>query len=107
VLAGQQRVRSLRRLAWRVDVPGLSIFVSALVQADQVGAGVSEVLRRQAEDQRSRRREQALTQAGAIPVKLLFPLVVCFLPAIMVFSLGPMFYQLFQFIEGFLRARGL
>ena len=43
----------------------LTIFLSALVQATQIGSGLSEVLRRQVEELRNRRREQALTVADA------------------------------------------
>jgi hypothetical protein len=65
------------------------------------------VLRRQAEDQRNRRRERATAFAMALPVKLLFPLVICFLPGLFVATLGPTFYQFFQAADGILRTRGL
>ena len=101
LLAGRQRVEALRRMARRVEVPWFSIFVSALVQAEQIGSGLAEVLRAQAHDLRDRRRERALAFAMAIPVKLLFPLVSCFLPAIMTAALGPAFYQIFQSLDAF------
>lgn len=106
LLAGRPRVQCLRRLARRIDVPSLTIFISALVQASQVGAGTAEVLRRQVEDLRNRRRENALTTAAALPVKLLFPLVLCFIPGIFVAALGPAFYQVFQLFDTLNRARG-
>lgn len=105
LLAGQGRVASLRRLARRVEVLHFTLFVSALVQAEQTGAGVAEVLRRQADDLRDRRREQAIAFAMALPVKLLFPLVICFLPGLFVATLGPTFYQFFQFADNLLRTR--
>jgi tight adherence protein C len=107
ILAGRPRIQCLRRLSWRLDVMSLTIFVSALVQTEQVGAGVSDVLRRQADDLRGRRREDALTQAASLPVKLLFPLVICFLPGILIATLGPTFYQIFQLYENMARMRGL
>jgi tight adherence protein C len=106
-LTGRPRVESLRRLAKRLDVQSLTIFVSAIVHAEQVGAGVSEVLRRQADDVRDRRRDRALNLAQSLPIKLLFPLVSCFLPAIFVFTLGPVFLQFFQFAEAMLNRRSL
>ena len=54
------RVQCLRRLGWRVDVMSLTIFISAMVQTVQMEVGVADVLRRQADDLRGRRREQAL-----------------------------------------------
>jgi tight adherence protein C len=106
-LTGRPRVESLRRLAKRLDVQSLTIFISAIVHAEQVGTGVSEVLRRQADDVRDRRRDRALNLAQSLPVKLLFPLVICFLPAIFVFTLGPVFLQFFQFAEALLSRRSL
>jgi pilus assembly protein TadC len=103
VLAGRPRVQCLRRLSRRVDVTSLTIFVSALVQAEQVGSGVADVLRRQSDDLRDRRREQAISLASTLPVKLLFPLVICFLPGLAVFTLGPIFSQLFKSVDPIIR----
>lgn len=104
VLAGRPRVDSLRRLARRVEVAWFSIVVAAVVQAEQIGAGIAEVLRVQADDLRERRREQALALASSTPVKLLLPLIVCFLPGVFVAALGPTFYQLFQLLDSFLQS---
>jgi tight adherence protein C len=82
-----------------VEVPWFGIFISAIAQAEQLGSGLAEILRIQAEDLRQRRRERAMAFAMTIPIKLLFPLVVCFLPAIFVFSIGPAFYQIAQTID--------
>ena len=95
VRSGRPRVRSLRRLARRIDVASMNMLVSALVQAEQVGSGIASVLRRQAEDMRARRRERAIEFSMALPVKRLLPMVICFLPAIFVAALGPAFYKLF------------
>lgn len=99
LLAGRARVAALRRLSRRVEVPWFGIFISAIAQAEQLGSGLAEILRIQAEDLRQRRRERAMAFAMTIPIKLLFPLVVCFLPAIFVFAIGPAFYQIAQTID--------
>jgi tight adherence protein C len=101
VLAGRPRVECLRRVARRLDVTAVTIFTSALVQAEQIGSGVAEVLRGQADDLRSRRRERAIEFSMALPVKLLFPLVICFLPGILLFALGPAFYEIFRLADTF------
>ncbi|MFV0444252.1 MAG: type II secretion system F family protein [Planctomycetaceae bacterium] len=103
VLAGRRRSEALRRLMDRVDVPWFSIFISAVMHAEQVGSGLAQTLRVQAEDLRMRRRERALALAMGVPVKLLFPLIVCFLPGIMVAALGPVIYQIIQVLDQFLR----
>jgi tight adherence protein C len=103
-LSGVPRVRCLRRMAERLDVATFSTFVSSLVQAERSGFGLGEVLRHQAEDLRNRRRENALMRAQALPVKLVFPLVLCFLPALFVLTLGPAFYTFFQLTDAVTRS---
>lgn len=105
VLSGIPRVNCFRRLSQRIEVPSVSVFVSALVQAEQVGAGFSNVLRIQADDLRNRRREDANMLAQALTVKLVFPLVLCFLPGIFVVTLGPIFLQFLSLADSMSRAR--
>jgi tight adherence protein C len=105
LLAGRTRVESLRRLARRLEVSSVTILVSALVQAEQLGSGIAQTLRRQADDLRDRRRERANAFAMALPIKRMFPLVICFLPGIFVWTLGPFFARLFQFADTFIRVR--
>ena len=106
LLAGRSRIHSLRRLSGRVRTGSMSILVSALVQAEQMGMGISRVLRQQADDLRGRRREKAIAFANALPVKRLFPLVICFLPGLFVWTLGPAFSQLIKMTETFTRGGG-
>ncbi len=104
MLAGVPRLQALRQLARRVDVTSITTFSSALIQAEQVGASIADTLRHQADDLRERRREDALLQAQALPVKLVFPLVICFLPGIFVSTLAPVIYQMIEVAGGVLRA---
>lgn len=107
LLAGRPRVECLRRLSSRIRIGSVSILVSALVQAEQLGMGIARVLRQQADDVRARRRERAIAFANALPVKRLFPLVICFLPGLFVWTLGPAFVQLFKMAETFTRSGAL
>jgi pilus assembly protein TadC len=107
LLAGRPRVQCLRRLSRRLDIPAFTTFISALVQAEQVGAGIAQVLRVQVEDFRQRRRERALRLAMTLPVKLIFPLIICFLPGLFVALLGPAFYQIVEFLDNFTRSGSL
>ena len=100
MLAGIPRTQALRQLARRVDIQSLTTFTSALIQAEQVGASLAETLQHQADDLRHRRREMALLQAQALPVKLVFPLVICFLPGIFASTLAPVLYQVIQMANG-------
>lgn len=99
VQAGRPTVQALRRLANRLEVGAVTMLVSALVQAEQLGAGLGSVLRVQADDLRHRRRERALGRADALEVKLVLPLVVCFLPGVLLAALGPVFHQFFELID--------
>ena len=105
LLAGRTRVEALRRLAHRLDVSSVTILVSALVQAEQLGSGIAQALHRQADSLRDRRRERANAFAMSLSVKRMFPLVVCFLPGIFVWTLGPFFTRLFQVADTFIRVR--
>jgi tight adherence protein C len=106
VLAGRRKVEALRRLSSRLRIGSISILVSALVQSEQMGIGIARVLRTQADDIRVRRRERAIAFANSLPVKRLFPLVICFLPGLFVWTLGPAFVQLFKMTETFTRGAG-
>jgi tight adherence protein C len=92
-LGGIPRLESLRKVARRVNVPSVSIFVSAMVQAEQVGASLAETLRVQSDDLRDRRKMHALILAQAPPVKLVFSLMFCFLPSLFYSTLGPVLAQ--------------
>jgi tight adherence protein C len=105
LLAGVGRVECLRRMATRVGHPALSSVVAALAQAEEVGSGLSEVLRPLADDVRARRRENALARAEALPEKLVFPLMIGFLPGLMVWTLGPAIHQLVEVLSAIMAAR--
>jgi tight adherence protein C len=105
LLAGVPREQAMRRLARRLDVTPVTLFTSALVQAEQVGASIAETLRHQAEDMRDRRRMNALAKAQALPAKLVFPLIVCFLPGIFVTTLGPALFEMVKVVDSVLQFR--
>ncbi|MGQ0736798.1 MAG: type II secretion system F family protein [Acidobacteriota bacterium] len=104
MIAGMPRSQALRQLARRVHVPALTSFTSSLVQAERVGASIAETLQHQATDLRQRRREEALLHAQALPVKLVFPLVICFLPGVFLSTLAPALYQMVQVANSVLRS---
>lgn len=89
VQAGLSRAEALRGLANRNKVPELRQFVGAILQAEQFGIPMAQVLRVQAVEQRRRRRQRAEEKAMKLPVKVLFPLVLCILPALFIVLIGP------------------
>ena len=86
---GKTRTEALRSMADRTTAPELRSFVSALVQAGELGISVASVLREQAKEMRLRRRQRAEEQAQKVPVKILFPLLLCLFPALFVVIMGP------------------
>ncbi|HET6319395.1 MAG TPA: type II secretion system F family protein, partial [Chloroflexota bacterium] len=62
---------------------------AAIVQADQMGMALGPVMRAQSDDVRMRRRQHAEEQAMKAPVKMLFPLIFCILPSMILVVLGP------------------
>ncbi|HLZ21560.1 MAG TPA: type II secretion system F family protein [Ktedonobacterales bacterium] len=86
---GVSRRDALRALVERTGVDDLSTFISAIIQAEQLGASVANVLRIQAAEMRTRRRQRAERLAHEAPIKMLFPMAFLIFPPIFVVVLGP------------------
>lgn len=86
---GASRSEALHHLADRNDVSELRTLVAAVSQSEDFGIPVAHVLRVQADELRSRRKQRAEERAMKIPVKMVFPLVLCIFPALMLVLLGP------------------
>ncbi len=99
LISGMRRSLAYRRLASRLDVPPLSRFTAAMIQSEQMGSSVAETLRLQAEDVRAERREKSMTFAQSLATKRVIPLVICFLPGLFVWPLGPFFIQLVNIVD--------
>ncbi|MER3468963.1 MAG: type II secretion system protein, partial [Thermoflexus sp.] len=80
---------ALRDMAARVDLPEMTSFVAAIIQAEQLGTSIAKVLHIQADQMRLRRRQRAEELARQAPIKMLFPLVFLIFPAMFVVLLGP------------------
>src|SRR5215210_5112871 len=86
---GVARSDAFRHLAERTDVDELNAFALAMIQADVFGVSIAGVLRTQAEQLRIKRRQRAEAKAQQIPVKIVFPLILCVLPSLFVVIVGP------------------
>ena len=86
---GKTRREALRDMAARIEVPDVTSFVAALIQADQLGISIAKVLRIQAEQMRIKRRQRAEEKAQQAPVKMLFPMTFLIFPTILIVILGP------------------
>ncbi|MFN8060499.1 MAG: type II secretion system F family protein [Vicinamibacterales bacterium] len=86
---GTARSGALKSFAKRVEAPEVSSFVSVLVQADALGASIGPVLQQQAERMRVERFQRAEKEGAKASQKILFPLVLCIFPAVLIIVLGP------------------
>ena len=93
---GRSRGQALASLAGRTRQEDVQRFVSAMLQVDKIGVPVATVLREQAKEMRAKRFARAREQAQKVPVKILMPLMLCFLPALFVIILGPAAYSIYQ-----------
>ena len=86
---GKPRAAAWHGLAARSQVRDLSSFMAALCQAEQLGSGISSVLRTHSDALRIKRTLRVRELAGKIPIKMLFPLIFFIFPAMFVVILGP------------------
>ena len=86
---GKPRGEAFGSMARRNNVVELRTFVTALVQADRLGLPIGGVLREQAQQMRLIRRQVAEEKAMKVPVKILFPLLLCIFPALFIVIIGP------------------
>lgn len=86
---GLPRSTALRNLARRTGIDDVRALVAVLVQSDKFGTSVGGALRIHAQSLRTRRRQRAEEQARKTPVKMVFPLVLCIFPALLVVILAP------------------
>lgn len=86
---GQTRKEALTGMAERIDVPDVNVFVHSVIQAETLGTSIAQVLRTQARQLRTRRRQRAEQVARQAAPKMVFPLVFCVLPSLFIVVLGP------------------
>ena len=94
VRVGRIRREALRDIVTRTEVPALSNFIGAVIQAEQLGVAISKVLQIQSEQLRIGRRQRAEEMAAKAPIKMLFPLVGCIFPSMFIVLLGPAMIQI-------------
>ena len=94
--AGGTRETALRKLALRTGVEEISTFATMLTQADRFGTSIGDSLRVFSDDLRHKRQVHAEELAAKVPTKMLFPLVVCVFPSIIMVILGPAAIQVIR-----------
>jgi tight adherence protein C len=96
ISTGVPRADALMQMRNRVDVREVTTMISAMIQAEKVGASLAPVLRQQAAQRRSERFLYAEKKAFEAPVKMLIPLLIFIFPATFMF----LAYFVFQKLAG-------
>jgi tight adherence protein C len=86
---GKSRREAMKEMSKRCNVDDLNVFISSIIQADQLGVSITQVLRIQSKQMRMRRRQRAEELAHKAPIKMLFPMVFLIFPALYIVILGP------------------
>ncbi|MBV8332195.1 MAG: type II secretion system F family protein [Candidatus Eremiobacteraeota bacterium] len=93
---GRSRQEALAAMAHRVREPDLTTCVTAIVQAEKLGGNVAEVLYSLSGEARERRTLRAEEIAAALPVKMVFPMALFMLPALVMIIFGSVAAQYFK-----------
>lgn len=93
VKLGKRKVEALDRLGKRIHIPVVNSIVTSLIQAEELGMPLGQILRIQATSLRDKRMMLSEKLALEAPTKMLFPLAIFIFPAVFIVLLGPMFIQ--------------
>jgi len=96
---GKRREDALRSIVKRTEVRDLSTFITAIIQTEQLGSNIANMLRVQSTTMRQKRRQRAEEKAMKVPVKILFPMIFFIFPPLFIVILGP---TVINVIENFL-----
>jgi tight adherence protein C len=101
IALGKTRRDALKAIDESMGVSDVTTFISAIIQADQLGVSISKVLKIQSEQMRIKRRQRAQEKAQQAPIKMMIPMVLLIFPSIWLVLLGPAGVQVFkQFFLG-------
>ncbi|MEW6057421.1 MAG: type II secretion system F family protein [Bdellovibrionota bacterium] len=96
IKVGSSRADAMREMAKRLSMSEVSSFVAILISADQMGASIGKVLRQQSEQIRSQRFLLAEKEGAKASQKIILPMVLLILPAIMLTIFGPFILTFLQ-----------
>jgi tight adherence protein C len=100
VRLGRPRLEALNDMGQRTGVDELNNFVQAVIQSEQLGSGVSRIMRIQADEIRQKRMLTAQERGGRASLKMLFPMLGCIFPTLWIILLGPAALLAARFLKG-------
>ena len=93
---GKPRREALKDMGERLNVSEVTIFITAMIQAELLGVSIGNVLQIQSQQARETRRMHAEERAMKAPIKMLLPLVIFIFPVIFIILLGPAFINIME-----------
>ena len=96
---GKPRQSALKEMTQRVRQPELTSVMNAIVQSDELGVSIGQVLRIQAEQLRAKRFARAEKLASEAPVKILFPVALLIVPAVFTVVIAPMLMRALEMFK--------
>jgi len=90
---------ALENFGKRVDIPEVHSFSSLLTQTERMGTSISEALGSYSDTMRESLRQRADEKGNRATFRLLFPTVLCLMPAVYLFLLGPAIVELSNFFS--------
>ena len=100
IRAGMPRKEALKNLAMRTDLEEMHNLTTLLIQTDKFGTSVSQALKIYSDTLRTQRFQRAEEKAAKVPIKLLFPLILCIFPSLFVAILGPAVISIIEAFSG-------
>ncbi len=94
--AGRSKEEALKSLAYRTGLPEIKALASILIQAEHFGTSIGASLSGHADDMRDIRIQNAREKAAKLPVKMVFPIMLCIFPALFLVILGPAVIKIFK-----------
>jgi tight adherence protein C len=94
--AGMTRKDALRNFAARTDLEEVRNLVTLIVQTDRFGTSAASALRVYSDNFRARRYQKGEEKATKLPVKMMIPMILCILPAMVVAILGPIAIKVYD-----------
>ncbi len=98
--AGKLRRDALKNLAMRCNSEDVQSFATLLIQTEKFGTNVAQAMRVQADSMRTKRTQRVEELAASLPVKLLFPTILCIFPSLFLVLIGPALIQAFRVWKG-------
>ena len=97
---GRPRLEALEDMGERTGVDELNNFVQAIIQSEQLGSGISRILRIQSDELRLKRLLSAQERGARASLKMLLPMLGCIFPTLWVILLGPAALLAMHYLRG-------